>query len=152
MSSHEGGARGTYRTLETSHRDGTRDAPTEGDLYGNGVPIVIVRVTSQKARMGEPSTGERGTGGQTISSHAVREMRRARVALSVTCRLEATGVTTGERSDTETVTLRSERGDWKRAIARWYLASRLLNLGYPFQKRALMMDLPFLFLCNFCVR
>jgi putative transposase len=25
-------------------------------------------------------------------------------------------------------------------------------LGYPFQKRALMMDLPFLFLCNFCIR
>jgi hypothetical protein len=54
-------------------------------------------------------TGRRGTGGQTISSHAVREMRRATVALSVTCRLEATGVTTGERSDTETVTLRVRR-------------------------------------------
>jgi len=31
------------------------------------------------------------------------------VALSVTCRLWATGVTTGERSDTETVTLRVRR-------------------------------------------
>jgi hypothetical protein len=52
----------------------------------------------------------------------------------VTCRLWATGVITGERSDTETVTLRSERGDWRRAIARWYLAGRLLNLGHPFGK------------------
>ena len=81
MSSREGGGSGTYRTLETSHRDGTWDAPTEGDLYGNGVPIVVVEVTILKARMGEPSQGRRGTGGQTISSHAVREMRRARVAL-----------------------------------------------------------------------
>ena len=31
------------------------------------------------------------------------------------------------QSDTETVTLRSERGGWKRVIARWYLAGRLLN-------------------------
>jgi len=55
------------------------------------------------------------------------------VALSVTCRLEATGLTTGERSDAETVTLRSERGGWKRAITRWYLASRLLNLVHPYE-------------------
>jgi hypothetical protein len=43
-------------------------------------------------------------------------------------------MTTGERSDTETVTLRSERGGWKRVIARWYLAGRLLNLAHPFGK------------------
>jgi hypothetical protein len=29
--------------------------------------------------------------------------------------------------------LHSARGDWNRAIVGWYLASRLLNLGYPFQ-------------------
>src|SRR5260370_5931677 len=68
-------------------------------------------------------------------------MRRAKVALSVTCRLEATGLTTGERSDAETVTLRSERGGWKRAITRWYLASRLLNLGHPLQKGECMPNL-----------
>jgi hypothetical protein len=62
-------------------------------------------------------------------------MRRARVVLSVTCYSKATGVTAGERSETETVTLRLERGDWKRAVAKWYLASRLLNLGYPFQNQ-----------------
>src|SRR5713226_5500339 len=59
-------------------------------------------------------------------------MRRARVALSVTCYCEATRVTAGERSDTETVTLRSARGNWRRAIARWYLASCLLNFDHPF--------------------
>jgi hypothetical protein len=60
-----GGVGGTYVALEKSHRDGTRDAPLEGDLYGNGVPIVVVEVTILKARMGEPSQGRRGTGGQT---------------------------------------------------------------------------------------
>src|SRR5437870_2301770 len=59
--------------------------------------------------------------------------------------IEATSLTTGERSDTETVTLRSERGDWKRAMVGWYLASRLLNLAYPFQKRTLIMAQPVLF-------
>ena len=57
--------RGTYRTLETSHRDGTRDAPKEGDLYGNGVPIVVVEVTILTGRTRRSSTGRRGTGGQT---------------------------------------------------------------------------------------
>ncbi len=56
------------------------------------------------------------------------------MVLKVTCGCEATRVTAGERSDTETVTLRSARGNWRRAIARWYLASCLLNLGYPFYK------------------
>jgi hypothetical protein len=39
------------------------------------------------------------------------------MGLKVTCGCEATRVTAGERSDTETVTLRSERGDGKRAIS-----------------------------------
>ena len=43
-----GGVGGTYVALETSHRDGTWDAPLEGDLYGNGVPIVVVRVMSHQ--------------------------------------------------------------------------------------------------------
>src|SRR5260370_6619436 len=76
-------------------------------------------------------------------------MRRARVALSVTCRLEATSLTTGERSDTETVTLRSERGDWKRAIARWYLASRLLNLVYLLLKMRSEQCFSIGLVCNF---
>jgi len=59
------------------------------------------------------------------------------MALSVTCRLWATGWTTGERSDTETVTLRKARGDGKRAIVRWYLAGRLLNLGHPSARMSL---------------
>ena len=67
-------------------------------------------------------------------------MRRAKVVLKVTRRCEATGLTAGERSDTETVTLRSERGGWKRAIASWYLAGRLLNLGHPFAKSAIFYE------------
>ena len=82
--------------------------------------------SAHSSREGDGSKGEdekvvhraKGHRWSAFSSHAVREMRRARVALRVTCRLEATSLTAGERSDTETVTLRSERGDWKRAIAR----------------------------------
>src|SRR2546421_2766510 len=42
-------------------------------------------------------------------------MRRARMALNVTCRLRMTSMTTGERGDAETVTPRSEGGGRKRA-------------------------------------
>ena len=49
---------GTYVALETSHRDGTRDAPTEGDLYGNGVLIGIVRVTSHQGGWESHPQGE----------------------------------------------------------------------------------------------
>jgi hypothetical protein len=63
MSSREGGGSGTYRTLQTSHRDGTRDAPKEGDLYGNGVPILVVGVTAyQGGREGRPQ----GEGAQVV--------------------------------------------------------------------------------------
>jgi len=80
-------------------------------------------------RMGEPYQGRRGTGGQTEAAMRYAKCGEPKVVLKVTCCCEATRLTTGERSDTETVTLRSERGDWKRAFVRWYLASRLLNLG-----------------------
>jgi hypothetical protein len=83
--------------------------------------------------MGEPSQGRRGTGGQTEVAMRYAKCGEPKVVLKVTCCCEVTRVAAGERSDTETVTLRSERGDWKRAIVGWYLASRLLNLGYPFQ-------------------
>jgi len=132
MSSHKGDGWGTSRTLETSHRDGTRDAPQEGDLYGNGVPILVVGATALKARMGEPSQGRRGTGGRTTSSHGVRQMRRARVALKSLDAERREEWPLESARDTETVTLRSERGGWKRVIARWYLAGRLLNLAYLF--------------------
>ncbi len=76
-------------------------------------------------------------------------MRRATVALHIPCRLWATGVATGERGDTETIMPRSERGDWKRAMVRWYLASRLLNLGHPFEKEtSLSFHHPELCLCQ----
>ena len=44
----------------------------------------------------------------------------------------ATSLTAGERSDTETVTLREARGDGKRALTKEYLARRLLNFDRPF--------------------
>jgi hypothetical protein len=43
------------------------------------------------------------------NNHAVREMRRARLEVSI-------NVTTGELLDLERVTSSSERGGWKRAV------------------------------------
>ena len=54
------------------------------------------------------------------NSHAVREMRRAILELSIK-------VTAGELLDIERVTSSSERGGWKRAEIQ-YLAGRLLYL------------------------
>ena len=54
---------GTYVALDTSHRDGTRDAPSEGDLYGNGVPIVVVRVMSHQ---GVEESSIQGEGAQVV--------------------------------------------------------------------------------------
>ena len=101
--------------------------------------------SSQSNREGHVSKGEVEKVVHRVKGHrwsderqlAVRELRRASMALNVTCRLWATGWTTGERSDTETVTLREARGDGKRAIVRWYLAGRLLNSGHLYAKTAL---------------
>jgi hypothetical protein len=57
------------------------------------------------------------------------------MGLKVTWGCEAPRVTAGERSDTETVTLREARGNWRRATARWYLASCLLNFEYPLSNK-----------------
>src|SRR2546430_11955273 len=67
--------------------------------------------------MGEPYQGRRGTGGQTEAAMRYAKCGEPKVVLKVTCGCEATRLTAGERSDTETVTLRSERGDGKRAIS-----------------------------------
>jgi hypothetical protein len=93
-----GGVGGTYVALETSHCDGTRDAPKEGDLHGNGVPIVVVEVTILRARMGEPSQGRRGTGGQTEAAMRYAKCGEPKVVLKVTCCCEATRLTAGERA------------------------------------------------------
>ena len=47
-------------------------------------------------RLGKPATGRRGTGGQTLSRHAVREMRSAKVVLNVTYHLKVPRTATGE--------------------------------------------------------
>jgi hypothetical protein len=57
---------------------------------------------------GEPCTGQSTTGGQRVRRHAVREMRRARVALTLK-------MTTGELAEIERLTVSSERGGWKSA-------------------------------------
>ena len=59
-------------------------------------------------RTGEPCTGRSTTGGRSAGSHAVREMRRARMALALTR-------TTGELIEIERLTVSSERGGWKSA-------------------------------------
>jgi hypothetical protein len=57
---------------------------------------------------GEPCTGQSTTGGRSAGSHAVREMRKAIVAL-------ARKMTTGELTEIERLTVSSERGGWKSA-------------------------------------
>jgi hypothetical protein len=57
---------------------------------------------------GEPWTGPSTTGGQRVRSHAVREMRRAKVALALK-------MVTGELTEIERLTVSSERGGWKSA-------------------------------------
>ena len=59
--------------------------PTEGDLYGNGVPIGVVRVTALKARTRRSLRGAKGHRWSAFNSYAVRVMQRARVAMNVTC-------------------------------------------------------------------
>jgi hypothetical protein len=90
--------------------------------------------------MGEPSTGRRGTGGEDDQSHAVRVMQRARVALSITCYSKGTGLTAGERSYTETVTLRSEcQGQLTWAVHLWGAADALresIRVPIPLIERA----------------
>jgi hypothetical protein len=59
-------------------------------------------------RTGEPCTGQSTTGGQRVRSHAVREMRRAKMALALS-------MTTGELTEIERLMVSSERGGWKSA-------------------------------------
>jgi len=56
----------------------------------------------------EACTGRRATGGRSVKRHAVREMRRARMALALR-------VTTGELTEIERFMVSSERGGWKSA-------------------------------------
>ena len=82
------------------------------------MPILVVGATALKARMGEPSQGRRGTGGQAAAAMRYAQCEEPKVVLKVTRYCEVTRVAAGERSDTETVMLRSDRGDWKRAVTR----------------------------------
>jgi hypothetical protein len=59
-------------------------------------------------RTREACTGRSATGGRRVRSHAVREMRRAQMALALR-------VTTGELTEIERLMVSSERGGWKSA-------------------------------------
>src|SRR5215469_13714106 len=99
------------------------------------VPILVVGVTTYQGEDEKIVHRAKGHRWSICSRHAVREMRSARLVLHITCRIWATSLTAGARSDTEMVMLRSARGDGKRAIARWYLASCLLNLAIYSEKK-----------------
>ena len=64
-------------------------------------------------RTGEPCTGGSGTGGRMARSCEGREMRSAEAGLAIVRAM--LGQATGELIDTETVTISSEGGRWKRA-------------------------------------
>src|SRR6266581_1297894 len=64
-------------------------------------------------RTGEPCTGGSGTGGWRARSCEVREMRNAVAAWTLVRGYSEKA--TGELIDTETVTISSEVGRWKRA-------------------------------------
>ena len=63
MSSHKGGGWGTYRTLETSHRDGTRDSPTGGRPLRKRSAHSSRRVTSHQ---GGWKSHPQGKGAQVV--------------------------------------------------------------------------------------
>jgi hypothetical protein len=112
MRSHEGdvgGVGGTYVALDTSHRDGTWDAPTEGDLYGNGVPLVVVRVT---AHQGGREGHSQGKGVQVVGIQSSCGTRDAESQSGIECHL----------------LLRSDKRDcWRARVIR--KRSRFVRLG-----------------------
>src|SRR5215467_13742043 len=85
------------------------------------------RSHDRPGRTRRSSTGRRGTGGRyAVAMRYVKcgEPEWHGISLVAVGRQDWPL----ERArDTETVMPRSERGDWKRAVVRWYLASRLLN-------------------------
>jgi hypothetical protein len=66
--------RGTYRALETSHCYGTRDAPKEGDIYGNGVLRVVVEGTIHRE---DEKVVLRREGAQVVRPHPPYGTRNA---------------------------------------------------------------------------
>ena len=70
-------------------------------------------IDAPPGRTGEPFTGRSRTGGQIVSSHEVREMRKAILELTINRSRQVATLTTGELLDTERVTSSSERGGWK---------------------------------------
>src|SRR5512134_2257288 len=116
----EGHEWGTYVALARSsvtehgmaYRARARRARSANSTRGGHVP---------PGHTGEPCTGGSGTGGGMAGRCEVREMRSAATARALV--REDSEKATGELIDTETVTISSEEGRWKRAAR--YLAGGL---------------------------
>ena len=121
----EGHEWGTYVALARSsvtehgmaYRARARGSRSANSTRGGDVP---------PGRTGEPCTGGSGTGGRMARRCEVREMRSA-IAARAIVRGDSEKAT-GELIDTETVTISSEEGRWKRAER--YLAGGLSYLTY----------------------
>jgi len=70
--------------LERSPREGTRDAPPEGDRYGNGVPRVVVGVTTYQ---GGREGGPQGKGAQVVGIQSPCGTRDAESQSGMECHL-----------------------------------------------------------------
>jgi hypothetical protein len=121
----EGHEWGTYVALARSsvtehgmaYRARARRARSAKSTRGGDVP---------PGHTGEPWTGGSGTGGWMVWRCEVREMRSAVAAWAIV--RGDSEKATGELIDTETVTISSEEGRWKRAER--YLAGGLSYLTY----------------------
>jgi hypothetical protein len=106
------GCMGSLRRSRTFLSDGTRD-----DLKDARPKLTECSEYSWESRpprrTGEPCPGGSGTGGWRARSCEGREMRNAGAARTLVRGYSAKA--TGELIDTETVTVSSEEGRWKRA-------------------------------------
>ncbi len=58
-------------------------SPTGREPQGDGVPVVVVGVTTHQGGTGEPSTGRRGTGDRISKHREVCVMQSAETVLDV---------------------------------------------------------------------
>ena len=97
--------------------------PVDREVYGHGVVVVVVGVTSHR---GERESRLQGEARQVIGcqDREVREMRNAVADLNIIRAFVSKSVT-GEPRDTETVMRGSEGGGWKSACEGNSLAAYL---------------------------
>ena len=71
-----------YVTLSRTTRTNV-GSPTGRESYGDGVPVVVVGVTTHLRRAGKPSTGQRGTGDRILEDREVCVMQSAETVLDI---------------------------------------------------------------------